>query len=220
MARMERKKVYFVSGIDTDAGKSYATGALAAKWRSEGIDVITQKFVQTGCDEGISEDIETHRKLMNIGLLPEDLDDTTCPIRLLYPASPDFAARLEGTEVDLRAVEESTRKLSAKYDTVLIEGAGGLLVPIKGFYTMLDYVQEHSLPLILVTNPRLGSVSHTFLNLEICRHRGVNVDMLVYNLYPETSPEITADTRQTILSYMEKFHPGCEFCEIPFINKA
>lgn len=215
---MGRKKVYFVSGIDTDAGKSYATGALAARWRGEGINAITQKFIQTGCD-GVSEDIALHRELMGTGLLPEDLDGTTCPIRLRYPASPDMSARLEGVKTDLSLVEESTRKLSEKYDTVLIEGAGGLLVPIDGFYTVLDYVREHALPLILVTNPKLGSVNHTFMSLEVCRNRGVGVDMLVYNLYPETSPEITADTRRTLLAYIEKFHPGCEFFEVPFINK-
>lgn len=163
------KKIYFVSGIDTDAGKSYATGAIAAKWRSEGINVITQKFIQTGCEGEVSEDIELHRRIMGTGLLPEDMDGTTCPIKLRYPASPDLAARLENTEIDLALVEKSTRKLASMYNVVLIEGAGGLLVPIQGHYTMLDYVREHSLPLILVTNPKLGSVNHTLLSLEVCQ---------------------------------------------------
>ena len=213
------KKIYFVSGIDTDAGKSYATGAIAAKWRSEGINVITQKFIQTGCEGEVSEDIELHRRIMGTGLLPEDMDGTTCPIKLRYPASPDLAARLENTEIDLALVEKSTRKLASMYDVVLIEGAGGLLVPIKGHYTMLDYVKEHSLPLILVTNPKLGSVNHTLLSLEVCRHRAINVDMVVYNLYPETSPEITADTRATILDYIGEYHPDCKFMEVPFIKR-
>lgn len=212
------KKIYFVSGIDTDAGKSYATGALAAQWRSEGINVITQKFIQTGCEGGISEDIELHRSIMGTGLLPEDLDGTTCPVKLRYPASPDLAARLENTEVDLALIKESTRKLASVYDVVLIEGAGGLLVPIKGFYTMLDYVGDNSLPLILVTNPKLGSVNHTLLSLEVCRHRGVKVEMVVYNLFHETSPEITGDTRATILEYLREYHPGCQFMEVPVIG--
>ncbi len=213
------KKIYFVSGIDTDAGKSYATGAIAAKWRSEGINVITQKFIQTGCEGEVSEDIELHRRIMGTGLLPEDMDGTTCPIKLRYPASPDLAARLENTEIDLALVEKSTRKLASMYDVVLIEGAGGLLVPIQGHYTMLDYVREHSLPLILVTNPKLGSVNHTLLSLEVCRNRNINVDMIVYNLYPETLPEITADTRTTILDYIREYHPDCKFMEVPFIKR-
>ena len=215
---MKRKKVYFVSGIDTDAGKSYATGYLAATWRKEEINVITQKFIQTGCENGISEDIELHRKIMGTGLFPEDLDGTTWPIHYRYPASPDLAARLEGREIDLSPAERSLCKLSEKYDTILLEGAGGLLVPICGFYTMLDYVAEKSLPLILVTNPKLGSVNHTLLSLEVCRMRNVNVDMLIYNMYPETAPEITDDTRKMLLSYLGKYHPECEFTEVPFIS--
>lgn len=212
--------VYFVSGIDTDAGKSAATGYLAAKWREEGRKVITQKLIQTGWGGGISEDILTHRRIMGIGLLPEDLDHTTCPVRLAYPASPDLAARLENRTIDLAAIDQSTRTLTRNYDTVLIEGAGGLMVPIAGSYTMLDYAADRGLPVILVTNPRLGSVNHTLLSLAACEHRGVNVAILAYNLHPETSPEITADTRRVFISYLEKHLPECEFLEIPFIAEC
>lgn len=215
------KKVYFVSGIDTDAGKSYATGILAASMMEEGIKVVTQKFIQTGCGDGndaVSEDIRLHRKLMGTGLLPEDIDHTTCPVRFSYPASPDFAARLEGREPDLGAVERSTEKLLRKYDTVLIEGAGGLLVPVKGRYTVMDYIVEKSLPLILVTNPKLGSVNHTLLSLESCRNRGVELAMVLYNHYPVTSPEITDDTRLVLLDYLGEYFPECEFVEIPYVE--
>lgn len=214
-----RGKVYFVSGIDTDAGKSYATGVLAASMRGEGINVITQKFIQTGCRPGeVSEDIILHRKIMGTGLLPEDLDNTTCPVRLSYPASPDLAARLENRDVDLTEVERSTCKLLGKYDTVLIEGAGGLLVPVKGRYTVLDYIVERSLPLILVTNPGLGSVNHTLLSLEACRSRGAEVAVLLYNHWPVTSQEITDDTRRVLMDYTAGYFPECEFIEIPFVN--
>lgn len=215
------EKIYFISGIDTDAGKSYAAGALAASMMREGVNVITQKFIQTGCGSNmdeVSEDIALHRKLMGVGLLPEDIDHTTCPLRFSYPASPDFAARLEGKEPDLDKVEESTRKLLEKYDTVLIEGAGGLLVPVKGKYTVLDYVVEKSLPLILVTNPKLGSVNHALLSLEVCRNRGVRVAKVLYNHYPVTSDRITDDTRKVLLEYLDEYFPYCEFIEIPRIN--
>lgn len=216
---MGYEKVYFVSGIDTDAGKSYAVGYLARKFRAEGIDAITQKFIQTGCAEGdISEDIALHRKIMGTGLLPEDLSHTTCPVRFTYPASPDLAARIDGRRIDFEAIGESTRKLLEQYDMVLLEGAGGLMVPLEGLYTTLDYVQEHKLPLILVTNPKLGSVNHTLLSLEVCRSRGVEVAMLVYNACPATSDEITADTRRTLQTYLSEFHPRCTFEEVPFLK--
>lgn len=213
---MKLKKAYFVSGIDTDAGKSFATGYIARLWSAQGGKVATMKLIQTGCT-GESEDIATHRRIMGVGPLPEDPDGTTCPLRFAYPASPDLAARMEGRRVDLAAADRSFALLSENYNTVLIEGAGGLMVPIDGFYTMIDYAADRSLPLILVTNPRLGSVNHTLLSLEVCRTRGITVDLLAYNAWPETSPEITADTRQYLQSYLREYHPGCTIIDIPFL---
>jgi dethiobiotin synthetase len=215
-----REKVYFVSGIDTDAGKSYVTGWLAARWRAEGVRTITKKLVQTGCGGRMGEvadDIATHRRIMGTGLLPEDLDHTTCPLRFTYPASPDMAARIDGRSVDLALADRTTATLSERYDTVLIEGAGGLLVPVEGAYTMADYAAERRLPLILVTNPRLGSVNHTLLSLEAARHRGLRVAMVAYNLWGATSPEITADTRDYLRGHLAALHPDCEWVEVPVI---
>lgn len=155
---------------------------------------------------------------MGISLLPEDIDHTTCPIRFAYPASPDLAARLEGRAVDLALADEATRKLLTKYDTVLIEGAGGLMVPIEGDYTMLDYVKERHLPVILTTNPRLGSVSHTLMSLEVCRAHGMEVDILAFSPLPATAPEITADTRELFRRYIAEHMPHTQFIEIPIIN--
>lgn len=214
---MEDKKVYFVSGIDTDAGKSYATGWLAAQWLAAGRSVITQKLIQTGCS-GISEDIELHRRIMGAGLLAEDTDHTTCPLRFTYPASPDLAARIDGRRIDLGLADRSTEILLEKYDTVLVEGAGGLMVPIEGRYLMIDYAHDRGLPVILVTNPRLGSVNHTLLSLEVCRGRGVDVAMVVYNLFNETSYEITEDTRLYLRDFVAEYHPAAEFVEVPCIS--
>ena len=158
------KRAYFVTGIDTDAGKSIVTGVLARALSARGERVITQKFIQTGCD-GLSEDIETHRRIMGIGLLPEDEDGTTCPIVFTYPASPHLAAAIDGRDIDLTLIGRSTEKLLQKYDTVLIEGAGGLYVPLLEAYQTIDYVAEHGLPVVLVTSPRLGSINHTLLSL-------------------------------------------------------
>ena len=132
------KRAYFVTGIDTDAGKSIVTGVLAQALSARGERVITQKFIQTGCD-GLSEDIETHRRIMGIGLLPEDEDGTTCPIVFTYPASPHLAAAIDGRDIDLTLIGRSTEKLLQKYDTVLIEGAGGLYVPLSEAYRTIAY---------------------------------------------------------------------------------
>lgn len=211
--RMTSKKVYFITGIDTDAGKSIVTGVLARDMRARGERAITQKFIQTG-NTGISEDIELHRRIMGIPLQSEDLDGTTCPIIFTYPASPQLAAEIDNREIDLSLVEKSTGKLLESYDTVLLEGAGGLFVPLTDTYSTIDYIADHRLPVILVTSPRLGSINHTVLSLEACRSRNIEVVELVYNLYPPTSREMTEDTRRYLKQYLNRTYPNAGFTEI------
>lgn len=90
-----KKTVYFVSGIDTGIGKSYATGYLAREWNAQGIHTITQKFIQTG-NTDLSEDIELHRQLMGTGLLQEDLNHLTMPEIFSYPCSPHWLPKSTG----------------------------------------------------------------------------------------------------------------------------
>ena len=207
------KKVYFVTGIDTDAGKSIVTGVLARDWAGRGRRVVTQKFIQTGCP-GLSEDIETHRRIMGTGLLPEDLDGTTCPIVFTYPASPHLAAAIDSRRIDLSLIGKCTEKLLEKYDVVLLKGAGGLFVPLEGLYNTIDYVAERRLPVILVTSPRLGSINHTLLSLEACRNRNIEVAKVVYNLYPPTDAPITDGTRDYLKTYLREFHPQARWLEV------
>ncbi len=214
---MEDKKVYFITGIDTDVGKSVVTGVLARDMMAQGERVITQKFIQTG-NSGISEDIELHRRIMGIPLQSEDLDGTTCPIIFTYPASPQLAARIDNRKIDLSLVEKSTNKLLESYDTVLLEGAGGLFVPLTDTYSTIDYIADHCLSIILVVTPRLGSINHAILSLEACRTRNIEVFELVYNLYPHTSQEILEETRRYLRQYLNRTYPNTRFTEIAMQN--
>lgn len=212
-------EVIFVSGIDTDAGKSYATGYLARRIAESGRSVITQKFIQTGCRE-FSEDIELHRRIMGCGMLPEDLDHTTAPVIFTYPASAQLAARIDGREIDLGVIDEAMRRLAAKFDTVLIEGAGGLMVPITDDFMAIDYAASRNLPVALVTNSRLGSINHTVLSLEAIAARGIKLHSLIYNThFDSVDPIIAADTRGFIARYVERHFPGTPFIDVPSIKE-
>lgn len=194
-------KTYFITGIDTDAGKSIATGMLARFLLSKGVNVITQKLIQTGC-VGVSEDIITHRQLMGMDLLPIDTDKTTCPIVFTYPCSPHLAAEIDGVVVDLQKVRQSSKMLSEFYDVVLLEGAGGLMVPITRSYYTVDYVVDEKLPVILVASAKLGSINHTLLSLEALFARDVAVSGIIYNKFPVGSVEITTDSVKVIADYL------------------
>lgn len=203
-------KTIFISGIDTDAGKTYATAWLANKLIGEGKSVITQKFIQTGNIDQ-SEDILAHRKLMGIDLLPEDLDHTTAPIIFTYPASAQLAASIDGKEIDLGLVDSSTEKLSEKYDIVLVEGAGGLMVPITDTFLTIDYVSSRNLPVALVTNGRLGSINHTILSLEALKSRNIEVVFVLYNTFFDKDKTIAEDTQRFIRQYLKRNFPETTF---------
>ncbi|RDE71169.1 ATP-dependent dethiobiotin synthetase BioD [Aggregatibacter segnis] len=203
-------KVLFVSGIDTDIGKSIATGYYAKHLMQQGYSVITQKMVQTGCQE-ISEDIVVHRKIQRIALTEEDRQGITCPYLFDYPCSPHMAARLQQTRIDEKIIEKSTALLTQNYDYVLLEGAGGLMVPYSEEKTTLDYLAARGYPLILVTSGRLGSINHTLLSLEASAQRKISVEALIYNLYPPADELITQDTQQYLRGYLAKRFPKTKF---------
>ncbi len=208
--------IYFVSGIDTDAGKSYVTGYIARRLMEQGKTVVTQKFIQTG-NTGFSEDIELHRRIMDTGMLPEDLDGTTAPIIFSYPASAQLAARIDGKEIDLGLVDRSSAILAERYDVVLIEGAGGLMVPITDDCFTIDYAATRHLPVILVTNGILGSINHTILALEAVRSRGLELAAVIYNEHFDTDAVIAADTRAFIERYTARHFPSAVFATVPSI---
>lgn len=205
----------FITGIDTDAGKTYATAWLASQLSAQGRRVITQKFIQTGCT-GSSEDIDAHRRLTGTGPLPEDAEGLTAPIILSYPASAQLAARIDGVEIDLGVIDRAREELARRYDDVLIEGAGGLMVPITDDFMAIDYAVTRRLPVALVTNSKLGSINHTVLSLEALRTRGVN---LVYVLYNEhhmgSGPEIEADTLAFLRRYLSRHWPSTRLLLVP-----
>ena len=212
-----KSKVFFVTGIDTNVGKSYATGYIARQYAMEGKRVITQKFIQTG-NTGISEDIEIHRKIMGVNLFPVDLDGTTCPIMLSYPASPHLAAAIERKKNDIDLITASTNLLTKNYDIVIIEGAGGIMTPVTEQLTTLDYIKNQQLPVIVVCSPKLGSINHTLLTLEMCRMNNIMVNTLIYNKFTIENPLICHDTENYLIRYINKYLRRCRWMELPFLK--
>ncbi|MCM1520352.1 MAG: dethiobiotin synthase [Lachnoclostridium sp.] len=206
--------IYFISGIDTDAGKSFVTGYIARKLMENGKTVVTQKFIQTG-NEDFSEDITRHRAIMGIELLPEDLDHTTAPIIFSYPASAQLAAHIDGKTIDTAIIDAASHKLSERYDIVLLEGAGGLMVPMTDDFLTIDYITSRHLPLILVTNGILGSINHTILSLEAIAARGIDLAAVAYNTYYDTDKIIAEDTLGFIRRYLSKHFPSTTLFTVP-----
>jgi dethiobiotin synthetase len=185
----------FVTGIDTGCGKTVVTGLLARHLARRGASVVTQKLVQTGSGAP-AEDIVAHRRLMGVPLLDVDRDGTTCPYVFPYPASPQLAAHLAGSEVDPALLLRATASLAARYDRVLVEGVGGACVPLRRGLTVVDLVAAARWPVVVVATARLGSLNHTLLTLEALAHRGLQVRGIVLNRADAAPAPILADARQ------------------------
>ncbi len=210
--------IYYVSGIDTDAGKTYCTGWLARQLRRAGLRVITQKLVQTGCADGHSEDIDVHRRLMGTGPMPEDSEGLTAPEVYSYPCSPHLAARIDHRPIDLEKIGRATDELARRYQVVLVECAGGLMVPLADRLLTIDYIAARRAPLVFVTSRRLGSISHTLLGLEAILKRNIPLHTVLYNLYPDVADTtIRDDTRRYLQDYIERNFPGTRFDSVPVL---
>jgi dethiobiotin synthetase len=191
---------FFITGIDTGIGKTLATGLAARYYHRQGKKVITQKLVQTGRDDFISDDILEHRRLMDVPTLTEDVElpeknsSLTCPYSFAYPASPHLAARLENQTIEPERIARFTEILQNHYDIVFLEGAGGFLVPLTPDLLTADYIAQQQYPIILITSGRLGSINHTLLTIEAIRQRNLPLACLVFNQYPSEKETISNES--------------------------
>ena len=189
----DHTKTLAIVGIDTDVGKSVVTGLIARHLHLQKKKVITLKLVQTGCTRQ-SDDILLHRKLMGIPLTKQDEQGITCPYLFPLPASPQLAAKQAQKSIETEVLDRATKVLQSEYEWLLVEGAGGLLVPLNKDLLLLDYLKERKYPLVLVTSSKLGSINHTRLSLEAIKSRQIPLLGLVYNLHNPGDPAIVQDS--------------------------
>lgn len=165
----------FIGGTDTGVGKTRVGVALVRALRARGLRVGAMKPVETGVgDEGPAD----ARALREAAGGSDPLDDV-CPQRFAMPAAPSVAARAEGRSLDLTAIDAAHARLRERHDFLVVEGAGGLLVPLDTEHCMADLARRFGLPLLLVARAALGTINHTRLTLEAARARGLEIAGLV-----------------------------------------
>lgn len=208
------KNVIFITGIDTSVGKTYATGVLARSMKALGRSVTTMKMVQTGCED-ISEDIVMHRRLMGISLTDEDCKGLTCPYLFKYPCSPHMAAAMEKNEIIPFTISRKIEEMQQHYNQILIEAAGGLMVPLNFDMLTIEYIRERHYPVVLVTSGKLGSINHTLLSLFACAQHGIKILAVIYNQYPRIDARIEDNTYQYLERYISHNYPGTQLLTLP-----
>lgn len=159
----------FVTGTDTGVGKTVVGCVIAEALRRREIDVGVMKPIETGV--GVQGPLDAIALVEAAGV--DDPLDLVCPQRFELPAAPSVAAAREGASVDLSAIRRAYLALRERHAFLLVEGAGGLLVPIMRDYAMVDLMAELRLPILVVARGALGTVNHTLLTLEAIERRGL-----------------------------------------------
>lgn len=174
-------KAIFVAGTDTGVGKSVITGLLGSHMLRKGRRVVTQKWVETGA-AAYSRDIELHLKLMAKRKIsfPGHLSSMS-PYVFRLASSPYLAARAENKKISIGRIKRCFKELSFDFDRVIVEGAGGLLVPVNKDALVIDIVKEMRLPVLLVAANRLGAINSTLLSIEALRSRDIKIIGVVFN---------------------------------------
>jgi dethiobiotin synthetase len=185
----------FVMGTGTGVGKTVVTAAIALAARAQGRSPAVLKPAQTGDDGTIVGDAEFVAAL--IGL--EEPAEAICPYRLRAPLAPSVAAALEGRRLDPQVVARSYNDLAGRHDLVLVEAAGGALVPFSDGVDMAGLAALLGLPVVVAARPGLGTLNHTLLTLEALHRRGLTVLGVVISGYP-AEPELDALTNPPALA--------------------
>ncbi len=162
---------WFVTGTDTAVGKTVAGCAIARGLRSLGVDLGVMKPAETGVGPDGPLDAIALRQAAGV----EDPIDEICPQQFELPAAPNVAAAAEGRTVDLDAITSGFEKLAARHETMLVEGAGGLLVPVTDDLDMAGLAKRLELDVILVARMALGTINHTLLTLNELERRGLTL---------------------------------------------
>lgn len=195
----DRARSVFVTGTDTGCGKTLVTGLLARFLEVKGYKTITQKWVETGV-MGSSPDITSHLKLM--GKRKQELGDylpEVSPCTFRFPASPHLASALEKTTINVDKIKKSFKLLQGVFDCVVVEGAGGVLVPLSKSRLVIDIVKELSLPALIVVGNKLGAINHTLLTIEALKRRRIKIIGIIFNnLSAKTSKVILEDNPKII----------------------
>ncbi len=180
----------FITGTDTGVGKTVVTGLLGRVLAERGVKVITQKWVQTGC-AGVSVDLAEHVRITGKGEeYFQKYRSDMAPYVLEFPASPHLAARLEKKVIDAGRIERSFRRLSEDFDFVLVEGSGGILVPLSEEEMTADLVERLRLPVLVVAENRLGAINQTLLTVEAVKSRGLWIAGILFNRLSEDGDEV------------------------------
>jgi dethiobiotin synthetase len=192
------KGALFITGTGTDVGKTVATGAVLRALRTRGLNTATMKPVQTGADSSGAPDLYLHWEAAE-WTPPAGQHRDMAPYLFRHACSPHLAAKETGRTVEIPTIRRAAERLMEAYDLLLIEGAGGLLVPLSEQHTMRDLIVSLECPVLLVAPTGLGTINHTLLTIEALRAKNIPIAGVLYSqLRRPADQDIETDNPGTI----------------------
>lgn len=192
-------KAIFITGTDTGVGKTFVTAALAGYFYACGYSVGVMKPAETGCREIDGNLIPEDALILKAASGSGDSIETICPYRLPEPLAPSVAAERAGVKIDVDHLRTLYDEIRARHEITLIEGAGGLMVPLLPSYTYADFAGSLKLPVLVIAANRLGVINHLLLTLEHAGCKGLQVLGYVLN-HVANEVSLAAATNREVLS--------------------
>jgi len=193
-------KGFLITGTDTGVGKTIIAGALIKVLNYIGLKTGAMKPVESGCgteaDALVPYDGMFLKEIAHIN----DHISVITPCCFISPLAPLPASEIENTEVDIAEIKRSFKRLSVKYEAVVVEGLGGLMVPIKKDYNMADLSLEFGLPLLVVARPGLGTINHTMLTVNYALNKGLTVAGIILNYSQPPENSLSEKTNPKLLA--------------------
>jgi dethiobiotin synthetase len=202
---------FFITGTDTGVGKTVIAAALILVIKHMGFRVCGMKPIETGCLKSKFKIQNSKFKIKEKVLIPadgmflketadvDDSIDVITPIRFEKPLAPFSASEIEGIPVDIEKIKKAFESLLKKYDMVVVEGIGGLLVPINRNYFVYDLIKQFALPIIIVSRPNLGTINHTLLTVNYAIKEGFNVAGIIINFSQSPEKTLAEETNPKII---------------------
>ncbi|WP_332694988.1 dethiobiotin synthase [Halalkalibacter lacteus] len=198
-------KGIFVTGTDTDVGKTIISGGLAAVLKDLEIDIGVFKPMISGISRQDPESDTSILKRMSCTPLSKE---EISPFQYKEPVAPYVAQQIEGTRVRIAEVLDYWEKIRDRHDFFIVEGAGGISVPLGENFLVSHLITALELPIVIVTRPDLGTVNHTFLTIQYAKSLGLDILGIVINGMSD-SPSLAEKTNPKLIE---------ELCEVPVLG--
>ena len=173
---------FFVTGTDTDVGKSYICKHLAKEFIKLGKKTGYLKPFQSGLEEGIDPDAK-QIEIIAKGVIAKSSYITNTP------CTPLVSAQIDNVDYNLEKVKQDYTELANTCDVTIVEGSGGLYVPVKENVLMSDVIKFLNLPALIVARPNLGTINHTLMTIKCAQSEGIKILGVVISNYPQTTDD-------------------------------